>query len=520
MADPYTFTFDVEALLSGQEVEKEAPKEGVMKRPAKEAEAKSDTPTESLMTRLATALKNTFPDSPALGATPQGDNTSGRNKALTDWTVSTEAFIPKYRGDIPAAAMLDTPPVSTTDLGPDMGTLSMQDAQEQAAIRSVSGITESLGRPSGTATTEVDGLMSAPDVESESGVSVGGADAATDMYPTQGLMSPPVQDTVSEVDTDTAEPVAEEGEGLMQGPDFYPSNERSIITYARDMYPDNPQAAAALAATIKHEGMKDPVEQIGDRNKRYRLKAVVTGAKTKPILMRRDQVIYSALGYPVKKDVDGNTEYLKKPSKDVNTDAQTALNAAGFSVGKVDGLIGKNSKKQIRLFQKQNELTETGKLDTATLSALSVNDREMDHKGNEIPLHVVPESDKNKFIAKDKAAAVFNVRYNDFYRQPGYKLGNVGDYDFSKYVGRGPIQITGMDMYKKIGDIIGVDLIANPELVSDDLDVSRRATKTYLDLKGFDKKTPDGMIKLINPAKDDILKDRKPDYFKYLEAMK
>ena len=213
MADPYTFTFDVEALLSGQDVvEEEAPKEGVMKRPVKEAEAKTETPTESIKTRLANALKTAFPNSSALGTAPQGDTSVGRNKALSDWTASTE-FTPKYRGDVPSGIMLDTPPpVTTTDLGPDMDTLSMQDAQEQAAIRSVSGITESLGRPSGTATTEVDGLMSAPDVESESGVSVGGADAATDMYPTQGLMSPPVQDTVSEVDTDTAEPVVEEEE--------------------------------------------------------------------------------------------------------------------------------------------------------------------------------------------------------------------------------------------------------------------------------------------------------------------
>ena len=197
MADPYTFTFDVDAFLSGQEVEKETPPEGVMKRPAKEAEAKSDTPTESLMTRLATALKGTFPDSPALGATPQGDNSSGRNKALTDWTVSTEAFIPKYRGDVPAAMALQSSPVTTTDMGPDMGTLAMQDAQEQSAIRSVSGITESLGRPA------------MPEGEADSGVILPSTDSVSDMYPTQGLMSPPVQDTVSEIDTSVPIPAEE-----------------------------------------------------------------------------------------------------------------------------------------------------------------------------------------------------------------------------------------------------------------------------------------------------------------------
>lgn len=301
MADPYTFTFDVDAFLSGQEVEKETPPEGVMKRPAKEAEAKSDTPTESLMTRLATALKSTFPDSPALGATPQGDNSSGRNKALTDWTISTEAFIPKYRGDVPAAMALQASPVTTTDMGPDMGTLAMQDAQEQSAIRSVTGITESLGRtalPKGTDAPSinpvvgsgreptrdeiksiqkrlkkgyyyegaVDGVLGPDTTEALRSFQIGvnlradkvrdetrdsfrgtigdvgyydssqninlnaegvldadtaryfdvdltdsikdvtlpSTDSVSDMYPTQGLMSPPVQDTVTEVDTDTA----------------------------------------------------------------------------------------------------------------------------------------------------------------------------------------------------------------------------------------------------------------------------------------------------------------------------
>ena len=208
MADPYTFTFDVDAFLSGQEVEKETPPEGVMKRPAKEAEAKSDTPTESLMTRLATALKGTFPDSPALGATPKGDNTSGRNKALTDWTISTEAFIPKYRGDVPAAMALQASPVTTTDMGPDMGTLAMQDAQEQSAIRSVTGITESLGRPQPTAMTDVAGLTAMPEADAD--VTLPSTDSVSDMYPTQGLMSPPVQDTISEIDTDTSTPVPAE----------------------------------------------------------------------------------------------------------------------------------------------------------------------------------------------------------------------------------------------------------------------------------------------------------------------
>ena len=268
MADPYTFTFDVDAFLSGQEVEKETPPEGVMKRPAKEAEAKSDTPTESLMARLATALKGTFPDSPALGATPKGDNTSGRNKALTDWTVSTEAFIPKYRGDVPAAMALQSSPVTTTDMGPDMGTLSMQDAQEQSAIRSVTGITESLGRPA------------MPEGEADSGVILPSTDSVSDMYPTQGLMSPPVQDTVSEIDTDTAAPNITEGyaSSMFSGTG---NNTKPVMQKVKDFADktySNPITSAAFSAIVEAESgtsliedgyeKKRAIEVFVDRNKR------------------------------------------------------------------------------------------------------------------------------------------------------------------------------------------------------------------------------------------------------------
>ena len=46
-------------------------------------------------------------------------------------------------------------------------------------------------------------------------------------------------------------------------------------------------------------------------------------------------------------------------------------------------------------------------------------------------------------------------------------LGNCGAPDGSKYPGRGYVQLTGADNYKRIGDEIGVDIHADPEKAND-----------------------------------------------------
>ena len=171
MNNKYTFTGDIFSWLG--EPKPEEPKEGLFSPKSGKPEAPVAVDPARDMAQMAVAALG---GEDAARKAMLNPTTLGPNdySDLDDWTVSTVPFMPQYRGDVPAYMALEIPPVTTTELGPDMDTMAMQDAQEQAAIRSASGITESLGRP-------------AP----------------------AGLMSPPVQDTVSEVDTDTAEAMPE-----------------------------------------------------------------------------------------------------------------------------------------------------------------------------------------------------------------------------------------------------------------------------------------------------------------------
>ena len=74
------------------------------------------------------------------------------------------------------------------------------------------------------------------------------------------------------------------------------------------------------------------------------------------------------------------------------------------------------------------------------------------------------------WIAADRATKqdmIFDIYYDDQYRDTDYKLGNTQVGDGSRFKGRGLIQITGRTNYEAVGKILGIDLISNPELVND-----------------------------------------------------
>jgi hypothetical protein len=62
----------------------------------------------------------------------------------------------------------------------------------------------------------------------------------------------------------------------------------------------------------------------------------------------------------------------------------------------------------------------------------------------------------------------------------GGRYGNVDHGDGYKYRGGGLIQLTFRDNYKQIGDDIGVDLVARPELIVSDANISAAAAVAYM----------------------------------------
>ncbi|MBR9835470.1 MAG: glycoside hydrolase family 19 protein, partial [Alphaproteobacteria bacterium] len=59
--------------------------------------------------------------------------------------------------------------------------------------------------------------------------------------------------------------------------------------------------------------------------------------------------------------------------------------------------------------------------------------------------------------------------------------------DGYRYRGRGFIQLTGKDNYQKIGDRIGLDLVSNPDKVSQDVEIALRVAADFWDSRNLNK---------------------------------
>jgi predicted chitinase len=90
--------------------------------------------------------------------------------------------------------------------------------------------------------------------------------------------------------------------------------------------------------------------------------------------------------------------------------------------------------------------------------------------GNKVRFKNIEEANA---VAAKGPEAVGNVIY-------GGRMGNAEDEGF-KYRGRGMIQLTGKSNYKKYGDMIGVDLVKNPDLANDPVIAQKLAAAYFAD---------------------------------------
>ena len=78
---------------------------------------------------------------------------------------------------------------------------------------------------------------------------------------------------------------------------------------------------------------------------------------------------------------------------------------------------------------------------------------------------IISSGKRNAYEFVRNPEKLANYIYDDANRGEKYKLGNTNIGDGWKYRGMGPSQITGKNNYFSCGNAIGVDLIAQPELL-------------------------------------------------------
>ena len=86
--------------------------------------------------------------------------------------------------------------------------------------------------------------------------------------------------------------------------------------------------------------------------------------------------------------------------------------------------------------------------------------------------------------AKDTVAAGPETYFNKVYDG---RMGNNVSGDGYKYRGRGFIQITGKDMYNRVGKLIGVDLVNNPDLANQP-EIAAKIIPAFFKLKAMEQK--------------------------------
>jgi len=107
------------------------------------------------------------------------------------------------------------------------------------------------------------------------------------------------------------------------------------------------------------------------------------------------------------------------------------------------------------------------------------------YKGSDGKLGPKMKARKDAIEKAKSSAEIFEIVYGG--GPTGNKnLGNTEPGDGFRFIGRGPIQLTGRANYEKYGKRAGYDIVNNPELMATNQEVSMAVTKEYLKDKGID----------------------------------
>lgn len=295
----------------------------------------------------------------------------------------------------------------------------------------------------------------------------------------------------------------------------YPSNETLADEYARSIFPDNPEAAAALSATIRKEGMASRSEDVSayswrnitnPRSDAGWLQPSIENS-SRPWARKRTHQLYRLYGGEPVVDSNGNTVPLtREPTTDELKNIQQTLKDAGMYDGAIDGAFGPMSMAALNSWREQNGMQPVESLDLTSLQALGVDTVLKDHEGNPMIQYSRPANP-----VTPPGEQVVDITYNPYYRANGYEdvMGDVvregaNSPGAGTWRGRGPVQITNRDNYEAIAPFVlektGVDIMENPDAVAEDDAVSYWATVAHLERTGFGSTgSAEDWIRSINP---------------------
>lgn len=101
-------------------------------------------------------------------------------------------------------------------------------------------------------------------------------------------------------------------------------------------------------------------------------------------------------------------------------------------------------------------------------------------RGKELEKQGVTKEELQKAEKEKGKDSMYEYMYADKYRSGGSKMGNVNEGDAAKFKGRGMVQLTGRANYEKASKELGVDLVNNPELITQDPEVNAKVTAWYM----------------------------------------